>query len=263
MTFRTPDEAVAKANNTPYGLSAGVWTEKGSRAMGMAAGAAGRRGLGQHVQPVRPGGGVRRLPGVRLRPRGRAGRAGRLPGRRRRAGASERGIEPWPDRRRQDLQALRRRRVPPLGVRPDLPGRRRRTARFLANAAPGLAQGRPGRGGRRPQGLRRLVEGDAVQPRPGDLPDRGDARGPAARVRRAAAQQPGASAAAAAEVDAGRRPAGALRRLDRQARRGVRRRQPGLRPVLLLLRARADRGGRRSSPRPARRCSGWSPCSRR
>jgi len=37
-TFRTPDEAVAKANNTPYGLSAGVWTEKGSRAMGVAAG---------------------------------------------------------------------------------------------------------------------------------------------------------------------------------------------------------------------------------
>ncbi|WP_375423789.1 aldehyde dehydrogenase family protein [uncultured Friedmanniella sp.] len=37
MTFRTPDEAVAKANNTPYGLSAGVWTEKGSRAMAMAA----------------------------------------------------------------------------------------------------------------------------------------------------------------------------------------------------------------------------------
>lgn len=30
LTFRTPEEAVAKANNTPYGLSAGVWTEKGS-----------------------------------------------------------------------------------------------------------------------------------------------------------------------------------------------------------------------------------------
>ncbi|MFP5336503.1 MAG: aldehyde dehydrogenase family protein [Actinomycetes bacterium] len=31
LTFRTPDEAIEKANNTPYGLSAGVWTEKGSR----------------------------------------------------------------------------------------------------------------------------------------------------------------------------------------------------------------------------------------
>jgi acyl-CoA reductase-like NAD-dependent aldehyde dehydrogenase len=31
LTFRTPDEAVAKANNTRYGLSAGVWTEKGSK----------------------------------------------------------------------------------------------------------------------------------------------------------------------------------------------------------------------------------------
>jgi acyl-CoA reductase-like NAD-dependent aldehyde dehydrogenase len=31
LTFRTPEEAVTKANNTPYGLSAGVWTDKGSR----------------------------------------------------------------------------------------------------------------------------------------------------------------------------------------------------------------------------------------
>jgi aldehyde dehydrogenase (NAD+) len=31
MTFRTPAEAVEKANNTPYGLSAGVWTDKGSK----------------------------------------------------------------------------------------------------------------------------------------------------------------------------------------------------------------------------------------
>jgi len=36
LTFRTPDEAITKANNTPYGLSAGVWTEKGSRILGMA-----------------------------------------------------------------------------------------------------------------------------------------------------------------------------------------------------------------------------------
>jgi aldehyde dehydrogenase (NAD+) len=33
LTFRTPAEAVAKANNTPYGLSAGVWTDKGAKAM--------------------------------------------------------------------------------------------------------------------------------------------------------------------------------------------------------------------------------------
>jgi aldehyde dehydrogenase (NAD+) len=36
LTFRTPKEAVEKANNTPYGLSAGVWTEKGSRILWMA-----------------------------------------------------------------------------------------------------------------------------------------------------------------------------------------------------------------------------------
>ena len=31
LTFRTPQEAIDKANNTPYGLSAGIWTEKGSK----------------------------------------------------------------------------------------------------------------------------------------------------------------------------------------------------------------------------------------
>jgi aldehyde dehydrogenase (NAD+) len=36
LTFRTPAEAVEKANNTPYGLSAGVWTEKGSRILAVA-----------------------------------------------------------------------------------------------------------------------------------------------------------------------------------------------------------------------------------
>src|SRR4029450_13462086 len=36
LTFRTPDEALEKANNTAYGLSAGVWTEKGSRILWMA-----------------------------------------------------------------------------------------------------------------------------------------------------------------------------------------------------------------------------------
>ena len=36
LTFRTPEEALEKANNTPFGLSAGVWTEKGSRILWMA-----------------------------------------------------------------------------------------------------------------------------------------------------------------------------------------------------------------------------------
>jgi aldehyde dehydrogenase (NAD+) len=36
MTFRTPEEALERANNTPYGLSAGVWTDKGSKIFKMA-----------------------------------------------------------------------------------------------------------------------------------------------------------------------------------------------------------------------------------
>jgi aldehyde dehydrogenase (NAD+) len=36
MSFRTPDEAISRANNTPYGLAAGVWTDKGSKIFDMA-----------------------------------------------------------------------------------------------------------------------------------------------------------------------------------------------------------------------------------
>lgn len=36
LTFRTPQEAIEKANNTPFGLSAGIWTEKGSRILEVA-----------------------------------------------------------------------------------------------------------------------------------------------------------------------------------------------------------------------------------
>ena len=36
LTFRTPEEAVAKANNTTYGLACGVWSEKGSRTLWVA-----------------------------------------------------------------------------------------------------------------------------------------------------------------------------------------------------------------------------------
>lgn len=37
LTFRTPDEAIDKANNTPYGLSAGIWSDKGSQILEVAA----------------------------------------------------------------------------------------------------------------------------------------------------------------------------------------------------------------------------------
>ncbi|HZG03293.1 MAG TPA: aldehyde dehydrogenase family protein, partial [Streptomyces sp.] len=36
LTFRTPEEAIEKANNTPYGLSAGIWSEKGSLILAVA-----------------------------------------------------------------------------------------------------------------------------------------------------------------------------------------------------------------------------------
>jgi acyl-CoA reductase-like NAD-dependent aldehyde dehydrogenase len=71
LTFRTPQEAVAKANNTPYGLSAGIWTDKGSRILWMAdrckAGVVWANTFNQ-FDPTSP---VRRLQGVRLRPRRR------------------------------------------------------------------------------------------------------------------------------------------------------------------------------------------------
>ena len=35
VTFRTDDEVIEKANNSPYGLSAGVWTDKGSKIFNM------------------------------------------------------------------------------------------------------------------------------------------------------------------------------------------------------------------------------------
>ena len=68
LTFRTPEEAVTKANNTPYGLSAGVWTEKGSRILWMAqrlrAGVVWANTFNR-FDPASP---VRRLQGVGLRP---------------------------------------------------------------------------------------------------------------------------------------------------------------------------------------------------
>ena len=76
-----------------------------------------RRRVGQHVQQVRPDVALRRLQAVRLRPRGRPPRADRIP-----EGCDRSELRP--SRRPQDLQALRQRGLPPLGVGAHLRGHR-------------------------------------------------------------------------------------------------------------------------------------------
>ena len=80
LTFRTPAEAVEKANNTPYGLSRRRLDGEGLADPLDGGAPARRRGLGEHVQPLRPGVAVRRLQGVRVRARGRPPRARAVPG---------------------------------------------------------------------------------------------------------------------------------------------------------------------------------------
>ncbi len=101
--------------------------------------AAGRRGLGQHLQQVRPGLAVRRLQGVRLRPRRRPARPGGV------SGCLDAADPPGCT---QDLQAVHRRRLPAQRVRQVLPGDRPQ-GQVPGQRRAGLAQGRAGRGRRR------------------------------------------------------------------------------------------------------------------
>ena len=144
LTFRTPAEAIEKANNTPYGLSAGVWTDKGSTDPVDGRRPARRRRLGQHVQQVRPGQPVRRLQGVGLRPRGRPPRPGGLP----RDDAGSTSARPTSSTSAGDFPRSESGRS---YVVDDAQGPVRRQRRA------GLPQGRPRRGGRRAQGVPRLV----------------------------------------------------------------------------------------------------------
>ena len=222
--------------------------------------AAGRRRVGQHLQPLRPDLAVRRLQGVRATAARAAATAWRPTSRL--ETASEPHGDPQPEappRRAQDLQALHRRRVPAQRVRPLLRGRSADAAgQFLANAVAGLAQGRPRRGRRRARRVRGLGGRDGVQPRPGALPRRRGARGPPRPVRRRGARRPRASprARAGAVVDAAIDRVGLVRRVDRQDRPGARRPQPGRRAVLQHLGARADRRRRACWRRRPPRCSG-------
>ena len=161
LTFRTPAEAVEKANNTPYGLSAGVWTDKGSRILKMAnalrAGVVWANTFNK-FDPTSPFGGYKES--GYGREGGRHGLEAYLKG----------DASMTPHRRPQDLQALHRRRVPALGVRPLL--RRRTTPRgtFVANAA--LASRKDARDA--VVAARKAFAGwsgaHGVQPRPGALP---------------------------------------------------------------------------------------------
>ena len=230
LTFRTPEEAVEKANNTPYGLSAGVWTEKGSRILWMAerlrAGVVWANTFNR-FDPTSPFGGYKESG---------FGREGGL-----------HGLEP----------------LPGLLVTKRLPVKKTYKL-FIGGAFPRSESGRTyeaegqnvARASRKDvrdavQAARgaqpKWASATAVQPRPGALPDRRDDGGAPAGVRRALQRQGGGRA-----LD---RPLGLVRRLRRQARAGDRLVEPGRRPVLQLHDSRADRrrrGGRAGRAAAAR-----------
>ena len=112
LTFRTPAEAVEKANNTPFGLSAGIWTDKGSRILWMAdqlrAGVVWANTFNK-FDPTSPFGGYKESG---------YGREGGRHGLEAYLDRTERSVDAPRARRAQDLQAVRRRGVPPLRVRP-------------------------------------------------------------------------------------------------------------------------------------------------
>ena len=150
-------------------------------------------------------------------------------------------------RRPQDVQALHRRRVPALGVRPHLPGPRRPrhgcwpTRRRRRARTSGTPSRRPARRSRGWSGATAYNRGQVLYRIAEMLEGRREQF--AAEVAATEGLTPRARRRAGRRRD---RPAGSLRRLDRQVRPGRRRDEPGRRAVLHVLAARADRRGRRA-----------------
>ena len=223
LTFRTPDEAVEKANNTPYGLSAGVWTEKGSRILSMAqrlrAGVIWANTYNR-FDPTSPFGGYKESG---------FGREGGL-----------HGLEPVPGLRMSRLPVRKTYKLFIGGEFPRSESGRTYEAEG-AERRPRLAEGRARLGARRARCVPEVGRRDRLQPRPGALPRRGDDGGAPLRVRRPLLRAQGGRA-----LD---RPLRLVRRLGRQARAGDRLVESGRRAVLQLHGAGAD--GRGRDPRAA------------
>ena len=217
LTFRTPAEAVEKANNTPYGLSAGVWTDKGSRILWMA-------------DQLRAG--VVWANTFNRSTRRRRSAATRSPATAARAAGT--GWRPTCD----VMSRLDVRKTYKLCIGGEFP--RSESGRSYAVDRPpralprqrraGLAQGRPRRGRRGPQGVRRLVGATAY--------NRGQVLYRVAEViegRRAPVRRRGRGPARGSPPQGrgrrgrGDRPLGLVRRLGGQDRPGARRREPGRR----------------------------------
>ena len=162
LTFRTPDEAIEKANNTPYGLSAGIWTDKGSRILRWPSGC-GPASSG----PTRSTGSTRRARSAATRNPASAARAAstacsptsgwrtadRAVGRARR-GSDRRGST---SARPTSCTSAARSRGPSRAGRTSSQTAVRRAAR---ERLPSVAQGPPRRGPGRAQGVRAVGRPD-------------------------------------------------------------------------------------------------------
>ena len=226
LTFRTQAEAIEKANNSAYGLAAGIWTDKGAKAFEVAERAAGRRGVAEHLQPLRPDRGLRRLQGERLRPRGRAGGAAAVPA----------GGRVTPARRcarpTSSTWAARSCARSPGAM----------TASRRPQRAARLAQGRARRGQGRARGSRAVGGAHRLQPRADPVP-----RGGGAGVARPASSVSSGPSSTRRSTCSCTTRAGPT-----SSQRGARGHQPGGRAVPVLLAARADRRGRPGRPRRTR-----------